>query len=63
MVRKKILLVNKEGDQRCLEKRTNGSLWQGGKELFAYDPQASEKGRKVDAVKTVWNPLMERRDV
>jgi len=52
---KKILLVNKEGGQRWLEERINGSLWQGEMEFYASAAEASEKGWKVDAVKIIFD--------
>ena len=51
---KKILLVNKEGGQRWLEERINGSLWQGEMEFYASAAEASKKGWNVDAVKIIF---------
>ena len=53
MAAKTILLINEEGEQRWLEEKTNGSLWQGDKEIFTSETEASINGWQVDAVKVV----------
>ena len=53
-MRKKILLINEEGEQRWLDKKTKGSIWHGGEEFSASETEAIKKGWKVDAVKVLF---------
>ena len=51
MVVRTILLINEEGEQLWLEEENNGSLWQGDREIFSSQTEASIKGWRVDAAK------------
>ena len=54
MVAKEVLLVKEGGGKHWLEQKNNGSLWQGGEEIFPSEAEAPKKGWKVDAVKVRW---------
>jgi len=50
---RRVLLVNGYGQQRWLEQKANGTLWEAEEKIFASEKEANEKGWKVDAVKVV----------
>jgi hypothetical protein len=54
MVSKEVFLVKKDGGKLWVEQKPNGSLWQGGEEIFTTEAEAGEKGWRVDAVKVRW---------
>lgn len=57
MMVRTILLINEQGEQRWLEEKNNGSLWQGDKKIFTSETEASIKGWQVDALDASYDHL------
>ena len=55
MLKKRVLLIKKDGRQWWLDQKANGTLWEAEQEIFASEKDAQEKGWKVDAVKVVFD--------